>query len=411
VSGEARKEQGGGPLSDVRILELSRVLSGPYLCRVLSDLGADVIKIEPPEGDQSRQIAPKRDRGMSGMFTWANAGKRGLCIDFKAPGAVALVLQLVEKVDAVVENFRPGVADRLGLGWSAIHAANPRAVMVSINGFGSDSSLRDRRAYAQIIHAGSGVLHDQATYAKGPVQHMAQAYGDTTTALHGAVALLSGLREAEHTGVGRRIELAMYDSVLATYTEVTHELRDPPGREDADDTNGLYDAGPHGDIVVAGTPQHVWANLRSAHTHIEDPAPPGSDIPTKARLRREAMCAWMAAHETRDDLVAALEEAGIACSPVETLGDALRGPFGRERDLLVSVDDGRGGKRDVVRMPYRFEGEDAAHDREACDVRGAAPRRGEHNAEVLSELLGVSREGIEALEREGVLGAAAEHER
>jgi crotonobetainyl-CoA:carnitine CoA-transferase CaiB-like acyl-CoA transferase len=410
VSSTPHERVRGGPLAGIRILELSRVLAGPYLCRVLSDLGADVIKIEPPEGDQARQIAPKWDRGMSGMFVFANAGKRGLCIDLKAPGAVELVLELVGTVDAVVENFRPGVADRLGLGWSAIHAANPRAVMVSINGFGSDSTLRDRRAYAQIIHAASGVLHDQASYVDGPVQHIAQAYGDTTTALHGAVALLAGLREAEHSGQGRRIELAMYDSVLATYSETIHELRDPPGREDAGNTNGLYDAGAHGAIVVAGTPQHIWAELRGTYPQIEDPAPQGADIPTKARLRRRAMCAWMAAHETRDELVGRLERAGIACSPVESLRDALRGPFGRERELLVTLDDRRGGTREVVRSPYRFSGNEVEIDRSACAVRGSAPRRGEHNAEVLAELLDLSQERLDELVRHGVLTKAGDDE-
>ncbi len=399
------------PLHGVRVLELSRVLAGPYLCRLLSDLGADVIKIEPPEGDQARQIAPKWDRGMSGMFVFANAGKRGLCIDFKAPGAVDLVLDLVGQVDAVVENFRPGVANRLGLGWHAIHAANPRAVMVSINGFGSDSSLRERRAYAQIIHAASGVLHDQAQYADAPVQHIAQAYGDVTTALHGAIAVLTGLREVDRTGRGRRIELAMYDSVLATYTETTNELRDPPGREDGTDTNGLYAAGPHGEMVVAGTAQHVWAQLRATYPEIADPAPPGADIPTKARLRRRAIGEWMAAHPTKDALVQGLEQAGIACSPVESLREALHGPFGQERELLVALDDRRGGTRSVVRSPYRFYDEGPDPDAGACAVRRSAPRRGEHNAEVLGELLGLSEDRVESLVRDGVLGVAAEHER
>jgi CoA:oxalate CoA-transferase len=393
-----------GPLRGVRILELSRVIAGPYMARVLADLGADVIKVESPEGDQARQIAPKWDRGMSGMFTFANVGKRGICIDFKAPGAIELMLRLVAHVDVVTENFRPGVVDRLGLGWDAIRRANPRAILVSINGFGSDSSLKDRRAYAQVVHAAAGLLHDQASYAGSEVQHIAQAYGDTTTGLHSAIALLAALRERDASGEGQHVELSIYDAVLATYTETIHELRSPAGREDGDDTNGLYDAGPHGQIAVAGAPQHIWHCLRRTYDDLADPAPGEKDVPTKARLRREVMEQWMAERESRQALIEALERAGIACSPVETLQDALRGPFGRERGVVAEVDDRRGGTRDVVNMPYRFS-------RNTSEVGGSAPRRGEHNGEVLRELLGLGEEEIRDLTDRGILEAAAADER
>ena len=391
------------PLAGVRVLELSRVIAGPYLGRLLADLGAEVVKIEPPEGDQSRQIAPKWDRGMSGMFISMNAGKRGLCLDFKADGARDLVLDLVRQADVVIENFRPGVADRLGIGWSAIHSAHPRAVLVSINGFGHDSSLRDRRAYAQIIHAASGVLHDQADYVKGPVQHIAQAYADTTTALHAGIALLSALREAEATGQGRHVEVAMYDSVLSTYSETVKVLRDPPGRGRDDETNGLFDAGAHGDVVVAGTLQHIWAQLSRCFDEIEDPSPKGAEIPTKARLRRKAICDWMASRPSVDVLIQEIERAGLACSPVESLTEALRGPLGSERRLLVSVDDRKGGSREVVRSPYRFFAGEDELDAEACEVRGPAPRTGEHNEEVLTEWLGLTPRAIEEWQARGVL--------
>lgn len=391
------------PLAGVRVLELSRVIAGPYLGRLLSDLGAEVVKIEPPEGDQSRQIAPKWDRGMSGTFISMNAGKRGLCLDFKAEGAKDLVLDLVRQADVIIENFRPGVADRLGFGWSAIHSAHPRAVLISINGFGHDSSLRDRRAYAQIIHAASGVLHDQADYAEGPVQHLAQAYADTTTALHAGIALLAALREAEATGRGRHVEVAMYDSVLSTYSETVKVLREPSGRGLDDDTNGLFHAGPHGDIVVAGTLQHIWALLSRCFSAIEDPSPPGADIPTKARLRKAAISDWMIEHASLDDLIRHIEEAGLACSPVESLTEALRGPFGSERQLLVPVDDRKGGIREIVRSPARFFANESKADDGACAVRGPAPLPGEHNEDVLAEWLGLTPDQIEEWRQRGVL--------
>jgi crotonobetainyl-CoA:carnitine CoA-transferase CaiB-like acyl-CoA transferase len=389
-----------GPLAGVRVLELSRVLAGPYAARLLSDLGADVIKIEPPEGDDSRQVAPKRDRGMSGLYTFANVGKRNLCVDLRAPEGAALVLELVRESDAVIENYRPGVAERLGIGWSAVHAANPRAVMISVNGFGSDSSWRDRRAYAPVLHAATGILHDQAMRTGTPVAQLAQAYGDTVTALHAAVALLSALRVAAHTGEGQRVELAMFDAILATYTETAFALLDPPG---ARDTGPLFCAGRHGTVALAGAPAHVWARLREAHG-LADPAPGDVDVPTKAALRREAIERWMESLPDVEAIVAACEDAGLSCAAVAPLRDVLLGPLARERELLVQVDDRRGGARPVVRTPYRFSGS-------ATGVRGPAPRRGEHNGEVLRDVLGWSDEAIRALEDKGVLQSAPPEER
>ena len=134
-----------GALAGLLVLDCSRVLAGPYAGRLLADLGAEVVKLEPPAGDEIREVAPKRDRGMSGLYTWANVGKRNVCLDLAKPEGRAVALELAARCDAVIENFRPGVAERLGLGWEAIRARNPRCVVVSVNGFGSDSSWRERR--------------------------------------------------------------------------------------------------------------------------------------------------------------------------------------------------------------------------------------------------------------------------
>ena len=129
-----------GPLSGVRVLDLSRVIAGPYVGRLLCDLGAEVIKLEPPTGDESREIAPKHDRGQSWMFTFANVGKRSIALDLGKPGAPEVLIALARVCDVVIENFRPGVIERLGLGWERLHAESPRAVLLSINGFGSPTS-------------------------------------------------------------------------------------------------------------------------------------------------------------------------------------------------------------------------------------------------------------------------------
>jgi CoA:oxalate CoA-transferase len=382
------------PLSDLRVLDFSQVLAGPYAARLLAELGADVIKVESPAGDLSRRIAPRRDRGQSGLYTWANLGKRCVCIDLQSEAGRGLALELVRASQLVIENFRPGVAERLGIGWPAVHAANSRAVMVSVSGFGSDSSRRDHGAFAPTMHAATGLIEYQ--WRKGgrpaPMVNLPDAGADLTSALHATIGLLAALRAAERTGIGQHLDLAMYDAVLATHPETPFELLDPPElREEP----APFDAGTNGHLVVAGPPQHVWAEMARAFA-ISDPAPPGADLATKARLRHAAIERWMAAQPSRDELVRRLGEARIPCAPVVTLREALTGPFAGERELLMQVDDRRGGERPVVRLPYRFT-------RARVGPARSAPLRGEHNAEVLRDVLGYGAERIAALEEAGVL--------
>lgn len=224
--------------------------------------------------------------------------------------------------------------------------------------------------------------------------NLPDARADLTTALHATIGLLAALRTAERTGVGQHLDLAMFDAVLATYPETPFELLDPP---EVREEPPPYDAGPNGHVVVAGPPQHVWAVVARAFG-LADPAPPEADVPAKARLRHAAVERWMAAQPGREALLERLASARIPAAPVVSLREALTGAFAEERGLLVAVDDRRGGTRPVVRLPYRFS-------ETAAGARRPAPRRGEHNAEVLREVLGYDAARIGALEEAGVLQA------
>ncbi len=362
-----RPDFSSGALAGVRVVELSRVIAGPYIGRLLADMGADVVKIEPPEGDQARQIAPKHDREMSAHYTFANVGKRSMTVDLRAAGAAEFLLDLVRLADVVTENFRPGVMELVGLGWQAIHAANQKTILVSINGYGADSRWCDRRAYAPIMHAVTGILHDQSQYDGSPVAQLNNAHGDIVAALHATVSVLAALRVVEATGQGQCIEIPMFDAVLSSHTQVGAELLPIP---DDRVMNPIYHAGALGDIALAGPVQHVWGLLARANLDLKDPTPPGADLPTKARLRHATLESWMASQPSQSVLIQKLEAAGLACGAVDTLGAALRGPLAQERGLLVEVDDRRGGKRSVVRPPARFSAS-------RNEVRGCAPLRGE----------------------------------
>jgi len=388
-----------GALSDVKLLDLGRVVAGPYTSRVLADMGAQVIKVEPPEGDVVRLIAPGHDQGMSALFQFVNVGKRDICLDLRDPDGLSVVQDLIRWCDAVIENFRPGVMERLGIGWNAIQEINPRAVLLSLNGFGSDSAWSQRRSYAPILHAITGILHDQSEYAEQPVAQINEAHGDTTLGLHGGVALLAALRVAEATGVGQHVEIPMYDAILGTYSESNNALLPEP---DDRVMNPIYDAGVHGVIATAGAARLVWRILAD-HCGIEDPEPQ-ADLETKKKLRHRAIEAWMEEQSSREALLEKLAAAGIACAPVVPILDALRGPLATERALLVDVDDRRGGTRPLVRSPARFSAT-------RNEIRGRAARRGEHNHEVLAEVLGYDPEKIRSLEARGVLSAASADER
>ncbi len=388
-----------GPLQGVRILDLARVVAGPYVSRVLRDMGAEVVKVEPPEGDVVRLIAPRHDQGMSAFFHFVNIGKRAICVDIRTPGGLQIVHDLVACCDAVVENFRPGVLDRLGVGWQTIHELNPRAILLSLNGFGSDSAWNERRAYAPILHAITGILDDQAQYAGLPVAQINEAHADTTTSLHATIALLAALRVSEATGVGQHVEVPMYDAVLATYTEANNALLTKP---DDRIMNPIYDAGPHGVIATAGAGRLVWRLVSTTHG-LPDPCP-GANLETKRTQRHQAIEEWMIAQASRNVVLEKLAEAGVACAPVVPILEALTGPLAKERDLLVEVDDRRGGTRRMVRSPARFS---AVRN----EIRGRSARRGEHNREVLSDLLGYDEARIDSLEKEGVLSAATPQDR
>jgi crotonobetainyl-CoA:carnitine CoA-transferase CaiB-like acyl-CoA transferase len=382
-----------GPLDGVRVLDLSRALSGPYAARMLADLGADVVKVEPPGGDESRRIAPHHDRDMSALITFANVGKRGLCIDLRQTGAAEVVLDLAEAADVLIENFRPGVMERLGLGWEALHERNPRLVALSVNGFGSDSSAAGRRAYAPVVHGETGLVESQATAWGTEVVPFREHWGDTVASLHGALAILAALRVAEHTGQGQRVEVPMFDALLSTCSEALNLLLPEP---DDRVMNPILDAGPHGKIATTGAVQHVWAAMARVSPELSDPAPPGADRATRARTRFAALESWAAAQESREAVLARLDEAGIGAGPVLPMTEALTGALATERELLVLVDDRRGGTRPVVRPPARFSASRNA-------IAGPAPRLGEHGRAVLSEWVGYDTSRIDSLEKGGVL--------
>jgi CoA:oxalate CoA-transferase len=211
-----RPEQGGGhkPLDGLRVLDFTRVLSGPYCTALLADLGADVLKIEPPQGDDYRHIGPFHTDGSSALFETVNRGKRSVVLDLSLDKHRDLALSLAAGADVVVENFRPGVADKLGIGFTAVKACNDRVVYASISGFGQDGPNALRPAYDIVLQALSGIMSVTGEPDRAPTL-IGESIADVVTGLFGSWAILAALYDRDRTGRGRHVDISMFESMVA----------------------------------------------------------------------------------------------------------------------------------------------------------------------------------------------------
>ncbi len=394
------------PLDGVRILDFTRVLAGPLSTALLADLGAEVVKIEPPQGDDYRAIGPMNN-GESALFTVMNRNKQSLVLDLKHPDAVALVHEMAARADVVVENFRPGVADRLGIGPAQLRALNPRLVYVSVSGFGQTGPLAHRPAYDIIVQAMSGLMEATGEPDGAPTV-VGEAVSDVVAGLFASWATLAALLQARTTGQGQQVDVAMFDTTLsflatsvARYLFTGRPARRVGNRHPLSAPFGVYRAGDgHFALAVlnnklfaaalqamelgglAGDPRFASDESRSAH----EPA------------LREAIEAWAGRHDVTQ-VVAMLDAAGVPAAPIWNIAQALESPQTQARGLLSAVQDERLPGLRLPTQPVHFSG--AAPNRAE-----RAPALGEHTDALLSQWLGRGAEAIAALRASGALGTA-----
>ncbi|MBB1648178.1 CaiB/BaiF CoA-transferase family protein [Delftia sp. UME58] len=394
------------PLDGVRILDFTRVLAGPLSTALLADLGAEVVKIEPPQGDDYRAIGPMSN-GESALFTVMNRNKQSLVLDLKHPDAVALVHEMAARADVVVENFRPGVADRLGIGPAQLRALNPRLVYVSVSGFGQTGPLAHRPAYDIIVQAMSGLMEATGEPDGAPTV-VGEAVSDVVAGLFASWATLAALLQARTTGQGQQVDVAMFDTTLsflatsvARYLFTGRPARRVGNRHPLSAPFGVYRAGDgHFALAVlnnklfaaalqamelgglAGDPRFASDESRSAH----EPA------------LREAIEAWAGRHDVVQ-VVAMLDAAGVPAAPIWNIAQALESPQTQARGLLSAVQDERLPGLRLPTQPVHFSG--AAPNRAE-----RAPALSEHTDALLSQWLGRGAEAIAALRASGALGTA-----
>jgi CoA:oxalate CoA-transferase len=365
------------PLAGLKVLDLSRVLAGPFAGRMLSDLGADVVKLEPPEGDVTR-LWGKEIGGIRGYYHQQNAGKRDMCVDLSKPKGTQLVEALVKEADILIENFRPDVMPRLGLGYETLMAINPRLIMLSISGFGANNDDSRRAAYAPIVHAEIGLVDRQAEISNAFPADIALSVADTNASLHGLVGLLTALYARESSGVGEHVEIAMVDASIATNDGMNYaldKLRRPMPNE-------VYETAA-GRLMLAGDFRFIWHQLKTI-CGLADGLDETVGLEEKISTRRQVVNQFF--NETcgsREAVIAALDKMNLAWGDVRSATDVTSISSVVARGTITEVDDRVGGTRPIPQSPYRFQNLESG-------VRGGAPHLGEHNEQILEEWLGWS---------------------
>ncbi len=403
----------GGPLAGVRVLDLTRVLSGPHAAHMLCDMGAEVIKVEPPTGDMTRFANP-RVGGLSSYFIQQNTGKRNISLDMTKPRAVEILLELIRHVDVVIENFRPGVMDRMGLGYAAAAGVNPKLIYASITGYGSTGPWRNRRAYAAVIGAETGYTKAQCEAHHG-VGHAVEyvndphSHGDLYTSLECASAILAAMFLRERTGRGQLVEISMAQTMLYVNEHVHDHLWDGPISRD---WIRSFQPGDYPVLAVAnGESVVISGHPAERGTFDRFVAAMGADellhearfASVSLRLEHldelfELIRKWALTYPDAHTIEQVLDQNELAMGVLRTVREIADSEWAIERHAILSVSDRSGGTVRVPSAPWTFSASGPA-------TVGEVRFRGEDNADVMRELLELDDMDIAALYDSGVLSS------
>ena len=400
--------QSGGqrPLQGIRVLDFTRVLSGPHATRMLSDLGAEVIKVEPPVGDMTRFAMP-RVNSLSSYFIQQNVGKKNISLDMTKPQAVELLKKLVSHCDVVIENFRPGVMRKMGLDFETLSQSNPRLIYTSITGYGATGPWTTRRAYAPVVNAESGITKHQGDVRGGQYANDPHSHGDVYTALEAASAILAALYQREQTGIGQYIDVSMAETMLYVNEHAHNQLWtgvEPDGEirsfQPAD--YPVLTVADGSMVVVSGHPaergtfDYFVAAMQQPEL-LSDPR--FGDVATRLEHFDELMDlmrAWAKTVPTSDEIENRLSQHELAVGRLRSVSELADTEWANERDAVVLVSDRGDGTVRIPNSPWHFSGSDTT-------TQGDAKYRGEDNRAIFSEIAGLSGEEIAQLENDGVL--------
>ena len=378
-------------LAGLRILELTQVMAGPFCGQVLADMGADVVKVEPPEGDSTRESLG------TAAFLAVNRNKRSIALDLKTPEHQAVLHRLVTEADVLLENHRPGVAARLGADWETLCELNPRLIYASVSGFGQTGPYAQRPGYDLIAQGLSGVMSVTGEPGGDPVK-CGIPISDLSAGLFCAIAILSAVVARERTGRGQRIDTSLFEAALALSIWETAELwgtgRAPQPLGSAHRLSAPYQAlrTADGYITVGANNQRLWTRLCEAIGRPEltaDERFATNDVRMANREALEAELESTLAARSTDDWVAVLSEAGVPCGPIHDYRQVFDDPHTQAREMEVRIDHPVEGPMSALGIPVKLSETPGA-------VRRPAPLLGEHSEEILRDA-GFAPEEIAAL--------------
>jgi crotonobetainyl-CoA:carnitine CoA-transferase CaiB-like acyl-CoA transferase len=393
------------PLDGLRVVDLTRVLSGPYCTMQLGDLGADVIKVEQPgKGDDTRAFAPPFQGDEAAYFLSVNRNKKSITLDMKRPRGKEVLWRLIEKSDILVENFRPGAMDRLGFGYEAVSARRPSMVYASISGFGDSGPQRDRPGYDVIVQGEAGIM-DITGPKDGAPHKVGAAIGDLVSGLYAAQGILAALYASRATGRGQQVSISMYEAVASLLTfnaSIYYATGNAPRRRGNE----------HPTIVPYETFEAAdgWINLGVANDDLWRRFCKGAERPdliedprfAKAsdRVRnREVLVPLVRAlikERTRDEWLARMDKAGVPSGAIRSVGEVCDGDLLKARGMVAEMPHSSAGVVKAVKNAVNLKGT-------PLDGYFAPPKLGEHTREVLTGLLGYSASEYDVLVREKIV--------
>lgn len=393
-----------GALSGIRILDLSRVLAGPFCTMMLADLGAEVIKIEiPGKGDDSRSFGPFVN-GESGYYMNVNRNKTGITLNLKKPEGKELFLGMVEKADIVVENYRPGVMEKLGLGYEVLKERNPKIIYGAVSGFGHYGPYTQRPGYDVIGQASCGLMSVTGWPAGGPTR-VGTAMADSLAGYSLAIGLLAALQYRNSTGIGQKVDIGMMDAGIASmqiiYPIYTMGGRLPERIGNRYESNYPTDTfeTKDGMMVIGAANDKLWVKLCEVMGRPELASDERYDKNPKRVERymelRPVIQEWTRSYTTKE-VVELLLENGVPASPINNLAQVVEDPHAQAREMFVHVQHPAAGDTVLNGSQFKMTETDP-------QIERPAPLLGQHNEEVYRELLGLSAGQIDELAKQGIV--------
>jgi formyl-CoA transferase len=394
-----------GPLDNVRVLDLTRVVAGPYCAMFLGDLGAEVVKVEQPgAGDDTRGWGPPFTGGESAYYLCINRNKKSLTLDLKSSEGVELLRRLAKTADVVIENFRPGTMERLGLGEKELRQINPRLIYASLTGFGADGPMSDWPGYDLIVQAWGGLMSITGTPEGEPVK-VGVAIIDLVAGLMLGKAIAAALFAREKIGVGQRIDTSLLEAEVASLINVGSNYL-IGGKLPSRWGNAHPNIVPYqnfktvdGYFVLGVASETIWRRFCQAIARTDltdDPRFANNSRRVQNRTALIALLADIFLSRTNEAWLKILNDAEVPCAPVQTIDKVFQAPQVLHRDMLVEVEHPTAGKLPMAGIPVKFSVTPAS-------VRLPPPLLGEHNREILKTWLDMSDEAIEELERKSLV--------